>query len=437
MPMKLSRRGFLSGAAVFVAAPAVVRGAAAAVDADVVVVGGGVAGLAAAGRLGAAGRRVVVLEARGRIGGRAFTDEAALGVPFDRGAHWLHNADVNPFRADAARLGRRTWPSPADDMLVLRDGRPLADGAASLWSAMAALERRAWLRGIVGSDFALGTAARGEMQQAAADLAALTMATDADRLSARDYETLAEGEDYVVEGGLGRLVADLGAAIPVRTGHVVRRIDWTGAGEVAVAGDFGTVRARRVVVTVPPPVLAGGAIRFDPPLPGDRQAALAALEGGRFVKVGFRLDAPLSEVPEYVFDIGRALRGEAAGLYLDRRLPLATVIFAGSHAEAVLRGGAAALEAAGRQALTDALGAAVAARVSRATSTDWSADPLSGGSYTVLRLGAAGAREAYGRPIDDRLFFAGDSAAGPYAVTVMGARQSGEAAATAILSLPV
>lgn len=435
MIAKMSRRGLLAGSVSLLAAPALVR-AAVPTDADVVVIGAGVAGLAAAGTLSHAGRRVVTLEARGRIGGRAFTDAATLGVPFDRGAHWLHNADVNPFRADALRVGRALWPSPVDDLLVLRDGRPVPDGTTSLSAATASLERRAWLRGLLGGDFAVGSVARGEFEEAAAHLAALAMATDPDRLSVEDYGALAEGADEVVEGGLGALVADLGAAIAVRTGHAVRHVDWSVAGQIRVIGDFGTITARRVVITVPPPVLAADAIRFTPPLPEDRRAALAALAGGRFVKVGLRLDAPLRETPEYVFDIAAARRGEAFGIHLDRRLPLATVIFAGSHAEAVCREGAAALEAAGRQALAAALGTATGGRIRAATSTDWSADPLSGGAYTVLRVGASGARERYAEPIDDRLFFAGDSAGGPYAITVMGARLSGEAAAAAILSRP-
>jgi monoamine oxidase len=404
-------------------------------DTDVLVIGAGAAGLAAADRLLSGGKRVIVLEARTRIGGRAFTDEATLGLPFDRGAQWLHNADENPFRTDAARLGRETWPSPLQDALVLTNGIRVPDGPDRLARAEAALSRRVWARGLIGGDFAIGTLAQDDLERTAAQLAAFAMATDADRLSAMDFGALAGGPDHSVAGGLGRLIADLWAEVPVRVGHRVESIDWRRADRVAVSGSFGTVTAARLVVTVPAPVLAAGGIRFDPVLPADRQEAIAALQGGRFVKVGLRLDAPLRDVPEYAYDTAALIAGQSAGLHISRRDPLVTAIFAGSHAETVSRGGAPALEAAARDTVARLLGSEVAGQIRAAASTDWSADPLSLGPYTTVAPGHAAARETYGAAIDDRLFFAGDSVASPYAVTVMGARLSGEAAANRIMAL--
>ena len=65
-------------------------------DFDVAVVGAGAAGIAAARTLRDAGLGCVVLEASGRLGGRAWTDTASLGAPFDQGASWLHDAENNP-----------------------------------------------------------------------------------------------------------------------------------------------------------------------------------------------------------------------------------------------------------------------------------------------------------------------------------------------------
>ena len=434
MILSLPRRTFLAATATALTAATLVR-ATETTDTDVIVIGAGAAGLAAASALLAKGRRVTVLEARDRVGGRAVTDVTALGIPFDRGAQWLHNAEVNPFLADAERLGRQTWPSPLEDALVLRAGRVVADGPLQLTQAEGSLGNRAWRKGLFGGDFDLGSVAATEMETAVAQLVAFAMATDANRLSARDYGALEDGADHSVEGGLGRLIADVWAAVPVQTGRTVQQIDWSRADRIAVSGDFGSLTAAQVVITVPAPVLAAEGLRFNPPLPVEKLAAIAALKGGHYVKVGLRLDAPLADLPEYAFDIAELQMGRAAGLHIDHRKPLVTAIFAGSYAEAVSRGGHAALKAAAMETATALLGNDIISRVQAATTTDWSADPLALGPYTTVAPGDAWARAAYGAALDDRLFFAGDSAGGAYAVTVMGARRSGEAAAERILSL--
>lgn len=70
-----------------------------AADPDVAIVGAGVAGLTAARALMSAGKSVQVIEARDRIGGRAFTDSATFGFPFDHGAQWIEAGKANPAMA--------------------------------------------------------------------------------------------------------------------------------------------------------------------------------------------------------------------------------------------------------------------------------------------------------------------------------------------------
>src|SRR3954466_8110214 len=113
--MTMTRRDFLSGAAVLAATPGLARRAAAAPlprEADIVVIGAGAAGIAAARRIVAAGRKVIVLEAGERIGGRCITDSTTFGVPFDRGARWLHNPDANPLTALARGVGLELVAAP-------------------------------------------------------------------------------------------------------------------------------------------------------------------------------------------------------------------------------------------------------------------------------------------------------------------------------------
>src|SRR5215475_15326978 len=120
---RLSRRALLIGSASLAASPAM--GAIATSGyVDAVIVGAGAAGIAAARRLQAAGRRIAVLEAADRIGGRCITDTRIFGVPFDRGAHWIHMPDINPVAklAGAARL--EVYPAPPGQKL--RIGRRFA-----------------------------------------------------------------------------------------------------------------------------------------------------------------------------------------------------------------------------------------------------------------------------------------------------------------------
>jgi len=96
---RLSRRSFLAASAAVTAAPALIR-AQTASEVDVVIIGAGAAGIAAARRVGAANRRFILLEATSRLGGRCVTDSTIFGMPFDLGAHWIHRPDGTARRFD-------------------------------------------------------------------------------------------------------------------------------------------------------------------------------------------------------------------------------------------------------------------------------------------------------------------------------------------------
>src|SRR6202022_3254197 len=126
--MTMTRRDFLSASAALAAAPALGAGAWGAPlprEADIVVIGAGAAGIAAARRIMAANRRVIVVEAAGQIGGRCLTDTATFEVPFDRGARWMHNPDTHPMitLARNARLAGSPAPLVQKIRIVRRNAR--------------------------------------------------------------------------------------------------------------------------------------------------------------------------------------------------------------------------------------------------------------------------------------------------------------------------
>lgn len=426
--MRTRRRFLAQSLAASLAALAAPRIAAAQADhdTDFIIIGAGAAGIAAARALRALGRDLLVLEGRDRIGGRAWTSAATLGLPWDRGAQWLHNGRDNPLWSLARRAGRDPIWSDFGNMQVSG-----GDGAtAALFAGFEALDAR--IDGAAAraqADTRLDTLLMGERwADAALWLSALSIGGDPAQIALRDAAMMESGADALVSGGPGGLLQALASGLPIRTGHVVREIDLRAAGHVTVAGEFGRLRARGVLVTIPPMVLAQAALRVLPSLPVRHLAAFDALRPADFMKVGLRLGRVVPELAEFAVDPAALLAGQGALLHLDPRAPLASVLFAGAYARALEAEGPSALAAAAQAVLRHHTGQEAIARDHH----DWRADPFSGGTWALLRPGAATARQDYVTPIQDRLFFTGEAAPGPMATTLGGAWAAGRAAARAM-----
>jgi monoamine oxidase len=395
-------------------------------DADIIVVGAGAAGISAARRLGELGREALVLEARDRVGGRAWTSSAGLGLPWDRGAQWLHNGRDNPLWSLARRADLPLIWSDFENMQV-SGGH---DAAAALFAGLEALDGRIdTMAARATADTRLAALLTGDpWADAALHLSALSIGGDPAQIALQDAAMMESGADALVAGGKGGLLGVLAADLPIRIGHVVREVDLRAAGHVVVGGDFGQLRARAVLVTVPPMVLAKGAIAVTPALAPRHLDAFAALGPADFLKVGLRLSGVLADGPEFAVDPAALRAGQGALLHLDPRAPLASVLFAGRQARALRAAGPGAMADTAQAVLRHHTGqAALASDVH-----DWQADPFSGGCWALLRPGAGQARHDYVTPAHGRLFFAGEAAPGPFATTLGGAWQAGEAAARAM-----
>ncbi|MDO9707168.1 flavin monoamine oxidase family protein [Paracraurococcus lichenis] len=415
-------------------------------DADVVVVGAGAAGIAAARALLARGRTVRVLEAGGRLGGRAFTDTESLGAPFDAGASWIHVAERNPLTPIAQGMGftLRDERRRVRDILLVR-GRPATageraahDAAAEAWEAAAEARDAAG-----GEDIPLAQAVpRGGPWDAtmAYWFSTIISGVEAERFSLRDYvATGLDGGNLQVREGFGTLVARLGEGLPVTLHAPVARLRQDGAG-LAAEGGWGVLRARAAIVTVSTGVLAAKGIQFEPELPDEVHAAIAGLPQGLLSKVVLRASGegrlglgPFSR-------LGRMVEGPG-----DHAMSWMLWPWGRDHAVGFLGGelawqlaqeGPAAAEAFARAELARYVGAAEVARsfAPGAVVTRWAEDPLFLGAYSHARVGHYGARAALrdAAPGDGRLRFAGEACHPRYAGTVGGAWESGEHAAAAI-----
>ena len=424
-----TRRAIIASA--LLAAPAL---RAAARGGTVVIVGAGSAGLAAAAALRAAGQSFTLVEARDRIGGRAFTDRA-LGAdcPFDAGAEYIHWAEHNPWapiaRAAKARFAREDgW---ARTLTI--DGRPATDAEKAA--------RRAGFSGLdallepKGGDPSLAEAARAggpNAELAAAGLSRLSLGEDPERVSAVDYDRLWSGTDLWVDG-YGDLVARHFSDLPVSLGCPVRAIDWSGR-EVRVETAHGTLSAAAVIVTVPVGVLKSAAIRLTPRLPDGPQAALDGLQMGAYTKIGLRLDP--AKIDPSAFGDAVSIATGGPTLYFEMGpfgRPLAVANLGGDLARDLCRVGEAAAVAVATERLGAVLGEKAKGAVLAGRLAGWWTDPHACGSYAIVAPGHAAARDHLREPVGGRLFFAGEALAGGGAMTVGGATLDGERAARDVL----
>jgi monoamine oxidase len=435
-PLAVSRRRVLRWGAS--GAVTVIAGRARADDVDCVIVGAGAAGIAAAKDLQRANRTFVLLEAQGRVGGRMFTD-AVEGMPFDAGASYIHFAEHNPWRDIAREGGVEAVPDQPTGFRLFENGQPVPldrrsarrSAFSTLSSALDALPDAAPDIAIMDFAASLGP----EFTEPARRITRMSLGEEPERVSLRDYARLWSGEDLLVPSGYGRLAERWAAGLPVSRQTPVTRISWDGG--VAVETPRGLVRARTCIVTVSVGVLAGGAIRFDPPLPALTQQAIAGLRMGALTKVAFAVEGMRADWPDTGDLVDTAFGGLDFELWpFDRPLLVATL--GGDAARALVAQGEAAATAAVADALAAMLGGATRGRVKAARLAGWTADPWSRGAYSIATPGHAAARAALAEPVGGRLLFAGEATGGPgedigAAMTAGGAVLAGRDAARAVI----
>ena len=408
-------------------------------DCDILIIVAGAAGIAAARTALAAGRSVRVLEARPRVGGRAWTD-TSLGVPFDLGAAWLHDAARNPLASLAHGIGVELHDSDAarQEVTFLNGRRATAGEVAAYDAAWTAFEQAIAARAAApGPDIPAAEAApRGGPWDAtvAAWQGHVIAAWPLEAMSLRDlHANLLGGTNLLPACGLGALLARLAAPLPVTLDAPVTRLRWGGRQAVA-EGPFGRIAAGVVVCTVPTSLLAGSAIRFDPPLPLAVQIAAHDLPLGAAIKVGLRaagddrLGLPDHASTDRCIEEGEDL---IPITFWPRGQPVASAWIGGPLAAQLENEGPAAAEALVRGEIAARLGArAVHAFRPGALVSAWRRDPWSRGVYSHARVGAAGARAVLAAPLaDGRLCLAGEACHDGLAGTVGGAWLSGVAAA--------
>jgi monoamine oxidase len=404
-------------------------------EVDVAIIGAGAAGLAAASALADAPLTTVVLEAQGRVGGRAHT-LAYEGLPLDLGCEWLHSADRNPLVDKIAALGLGIDKTPP----------PWGDPAAT--PTFGAEERQAYGAVFAALDEKVEAAAREPGDGPVSRLldpgdrwipllnafSAYYNGAEFDQVSIQDYAAYEDSEvNWRVREGYGAGIAGLAP----RGVRIVRDCPVTllrhDGPRLSLETPRGVVSARAAIVCVSTAILAAGRLRIAPELP-EKLAAAEGLPLGLADKVFLKLHEPEA------FGVETMLYGAtdrtATGSYHLRPLgrPIIEAFFGGAHARALEAEGPDASSAFALEELVAAYGSGLRSRVSVIARTAWAGDPWALGSYSHALPGRAGERAVLAAPVDGRLFFAGEACSAHAFSTAHGAWETGERAAREALA---
>jgi monoamine oxidase len=438
--MTMTRRDFLSASAAVAATPLIDTRAWAAPlprEADIVVIGAGAAGIAAARRILAASRKVIVLEATGQIGGRCLTDTATFDVPFDRGGRWMYNVDTNPMVKLARNAGLDLTAVPLG--AKIRVGRRNARAG----------ETEEFLAALVRANRAIDDASRGRAELSCASvlprdlgdwagtaefvLGANFAGKDLKDLSVADKARAQERNAAVVcRQGLGTLVARLGGQIPIALSTPASRVSWNNR-EVAVETPAGKIAARAAIITVSSNVLSAGNIKFTPDIPKRQLDAAAKLSLGSYDHIALQLPGnPLGLARHDIFI--EQSNSTRTGLLLANIAgsSLCSVDVAGSFGRDLSAQGEKAMVAFAVEWLTRLFGSEAGAAIKKTSATRWNSAPFALGAMSASAPGAQGSRKILSEPIGS-VFLAGEATHETLWGTVDGAWESGERAADAAL----
>jgi monoamine oxidase len=432
---RLSRRSFLAASALIAATRPGLAAKPAGEDADVIVIGAGAAGIAAAGRLAAEKMSVLVFEAQSRIGGRCASDTATFGMPFDLGAHWIHNPDGNPVVAAGPAEG--LYPAPRWQGVRIGP-RAARDAELELFLAAQVRAQRALRETPRGkSDPAAQTMLPHDLGAWKASIEFLlgpyALSKDLADASAADLARLAEryGDSFAPQG-YGALLARRAAGLKIRTATPVSMIAW-GKGAV-IETEQSLWYPRAVILTCSTNALLKDDVEFIPPLPKRVRDAAAQLSLGSLDHVALDLPGNPLGLQKDDFIVEHASGPRTAAL-------LANV--SGTSLHVVTVGGAFGreLSGAGEEAMVDfavqwlgrLFDADVKRRVKKSRATRWNAQDYVYGAMSVAAPGHAEARKLLTEPLG-RVWLAGEAVHETKWGTVEGAWESGVRAAESVLA---
>ncbi|MEO1367360.1 MAG: FAD-dependent oxidoreductase [Acidobacteriota bacterium] len=420
----------------------------------VLVIGAGIAGLAAARALADAGHDVVVLESKDRIGGRIHTSPHWTDAPVDLGASWIHGTTGNPIAALARQIGART--------VETRDTGSIYDADGGELTTLESLRLRQMQRQIdriiadgqgAAADRPLRTAVEtgiGFDRLSPQDQRFVNLAiTDIEQGLAGSARSLSTswlsdpgtfgGPEVVFPAGYRVITDHLAGGLAIELAQTVEQIS-VASGGVTVSTRRGVFTGDRAIVTLPLGVLKSGSVGFSPELPASMQGAIDTLEMGVLNKVYLRFPSVFWPRGQQWIQQAPANPGEwVSWLNFDRLVdpPILAAFNAADFGREIEGWPDREIVAGGMEKLRSIFGHAIPDPVGFQI-IRWASDPQTLGSYSYIPAGGDPAmRDALGGNIEGRVFFAGEATNRDYYPTVHGAYLSGVAAASDVAAAPL
>ena len=424
---------------------------------QVLIIGAGIAGLAAARELKTQGISTVILEGRSRIGGRVYSDRSLSNLPLDMGASWIHGINNNPIYKLAQSENITTLKTDYDAIKLFRDNKFLEDRKQEnidqrLENILKETEKirkqrekqnqedislkDAFDQVIIRGNFQFLAPQLRELDYAISTTIEHEYAADISNLSLYYWDTGSgvEGEDVLFPGGYGQITELLAKDLDIKLNHIVKKITYNNQG-VVVTTNQGDFSAKKVIITLPLGVLKKGVVEFSPKLPEPKIAAINRLGMGILNKLYLQFPEVFWDKQTHLLGYMAINKGEWAewlNIYRYTKQPVLLGFNAGSYGGAIELLPDKEIISSAMETLRQMYGSQIP-NPTGFLITRWQQDPFSYGSYSYIATGATPSdRQTLGEPIDNRLFFAGEATSQKYPATVHGAFLSGVEAAKKI-----